>query len=218
MPLGVSCANDWRVWDLTKPAARPAARAPRARTPESSARWFYTYGLVTWPTPKFGPASASSELPRVISVTNPAPNPFAARVKTDPSDAVYVPAIAAALAPIEIAAAALLAGLICGFCELIARLTAAPTSPAFSADLRAAAFFSDDLGFCGASCGGGVCGDEVCPRGEIVSSRLLGNRRKRSIFLFFFSLFSSFVPPERPHIFFWSDGENAPFEILEAEP
>jgi hypothetical protein len=33
--------------------------------------------------------------------------------------------------------------------------------------LRKAASLFDVLDFCDASCGDGVCGDEVCPRGEI---------------------------------------------------
>jgi hypothetical protein len=215
MPLDVSCANDWRVWDLTKPAARPAARAPRASKSASSARGFYTYGLVTWPTPNWGSitlTSAPSGVPTAMSATKPAPRPFAARARPDPSEAVYVPATAAHLAPLAIAAAALLAGLIFSFGELIARLTAAPASPALSAALRAAAFFSDDLGFCAASCGDGVCGDDVCPRGEIESSRLLRQSSRRPIFLFSFFVFCA--PRKVTHFFLALTGKRPRLRFL----
>jgi hypothetical protein len=176
---------------------------------------FHTYGRA--PSPNFSgltPESWPSVVTAVVART-PAPNPFAARAKTEPSEAVYVPTAPARSAALEAARAA--------FSATVSRrsfgspimpkpVSPTPIAPAIAA-LRAAASFFDVLDFCGASCGDGVCGDGVCPRGEIDSNRLLGHSRSRPIFLFSFLFFRLLCPRKVTH-FFLSDGKNARLRFL----
>ena len=193
----------WRSW--TPPSSTVRMLVCSFLHLLSTLKKTHTYGRPNCILLDANAAPAPTMLP---AIKPPAPA-FNARVKTDPSEAVNVPAAPANMAAVAAALAARSA--VDNGRKPCSRrksscvpktLIPAPIAPAINA-LRAAASFFDVLEFCGAFCGDGVCGDGVCPRDEIDIAfkrplpHVLGDRL--SIFLVFCFVFCA--PRKATHFF-----------------